>query len=136
MASRFATKFDARPLSTPNLAPMIGVLLAVFAGVVAWPKVDRATPLMLPPAFAPVPQGLPSPPIYLSQHHGRHFVDGRGVPRDQVAEALRRAARGREAARVEVRVDPDAPYAEAFVLVRTVEDAGLRPRLVLESGRP
>jgi biopolymer transport protein ExbD len=58
------------------------------------------------------------------------------VPRGQVAEALRRAAGGREAARVEVRVDSDTPYAEAFNLVRTVEDAGLRPRLVLESGRP
>ncbi|WP_165828785.1 hypothetical protein [Caulobacter radicis] len=49
---------------------------------------------------------------------------------------MRRAAGGSEAARVEVRVDSDTPYAEAFNLVRTVEDAGLRPRLVLERGRP
>ncbi|PVM90178.1 ExbD/TolR family protein [Caulobacter endophyticus] len=135
MASRSAAKFDARPLSTPNLAPMIGVLLAVFT-VVATGSVglDNALKLEIPGCHLRSPDAPLPKTIQLTFHRdGRAYVGGNraaGVG-EAVAVAVREA-RTHGFDGVVLRADPDVRYEVVAMAVRRLDDAGIKVSLLSE----
>lgn len=128
MASRFATRFDARPLSTPNLAPMIGVLLAVFT-VVATGSVglEKAMKLDSPGCFLGWLGVHRARPIQISiQHDGQAYVGAHRAASigDAVAIAIHEA-RTHGGNGVQLRADPDVRYEVVALAVKDLNDAGV-----------
>lgn len=136
MASRFAAKFDARPLSSPNLAPMIGVLLAVFTVVATGSSVglEKALALEIPGCHlrgpdAPVPKA-----IQISfQRDGQAYVGARRAASVAAAVAIAvREARTHGLDGVMLRADPDVRYEVVAMAVRRLDDAGVKASLISE----
>ncbi|PVM92444.1 hypothetical protein DDF62_04700 [Caulobacter radicis] len=131
MASRFMTKFEARPLSTPNLAPMIGVLLALFGGVAGLSGAAGATtPLELPP-IASIYCGPPRhATVAVVLADGSLTLDGRLIRPDQLDAALAGLAAADRDLSVWARSDVD--YGFIAPLVAAAGRAGVGVELIDE----
>ncbi|PXA78110.1 hypothetical protein DMC25_22755 [Caulobacter sp. D4A] len=136
--ARLAGRRSGGPMAAVDLTPLVGVLLALVAGVTALTlagRPDRQLRLDIPAARPPAMDAFPRERTYVSIHDGRWFVGEQAVTRERFADALHETSQAAGWSLVEVRADPDTPYAEVFEVIRAVEEAGLRPRLLNEDIR-
>lgn len=129
------TKFDAKPLSTPNLAPMIGVLLAVFTVVAAGSVgLDKALALDIPGCHLMAP-GAPTPrTIQITfQRDGQAYVGASRAASAAAAVAVAvREARTHGLDGVVLRADPDVRYDVVATAAGRLDDAGIKVSLISE----
>ncbi|MBI1685726.1 ExbD/TolR family protein [Caulobacter hibisci] len=135
MAQRLAGRLSDKPMATPNMAPLIGVLLAVFTVVTATSVgLDKAVNLhvdvcsLMPPG-AQVPSR-----VYLSfQQNGEVYLGATREPShaEAVADAIREA-RIHGLAGVSLRADAEVRYETVAAVVRALDDAGLKANFLNE----
>lgn len=123
-------------VAAPNLTPMIGVLLAVFAVVAASAvnlekgvNIDAPGCNMGPPPGVDWPQG-----VYISiQRDGQTYVGATRMagPKAAVADAAREA-REHGLRFVMIRADADVRYEAMAAVVRGLDDAGLKAGFINE----
>lgn len=136
--ARLAERFAGEPMATPNVAPLVGVLLGLFAAtlIVARSPVAPQAELTLPSAFSHMNCFPGRRATFLSLHEGRYFLvhDGDEIetaPADITAR-LRTLAAVHPDAIIDVRADGEVPFARFMAMVEAVKSAGLRPRLINE----
>ncbi len=135
MASRSTAKFEARPMATPNLAPMIGVLLAVFTVVAAGSVgLDKALALDIPGCHLRAPDAPVPKTIQISfQRDGQAYVGANRAASVGAAVAVAvREARTHGLDGVVLRADPDVRYEVVAMAVRRLDDAGIKASLLSE----
>lgn len=117
---RLAGRFDARPMSTPNLAPMIGVLLAVMTGVAFASTGERAELLSLePPVFQACK--CKAPFVIQVDARGRAFANAPGGL-DAIIADLKRNRLTLGAVMIEAY--PDASHVDVMRVYQAVRAAG------------
>ncbi|GEM_PF-946773 len=136
MAQRLAGRLSDKPLKAMNLAPMIGVLLAVFA-VVTVTSVGLGKPVNLevePCSLGP-PPGVDAPQrLYISFQRGGPVYVGqkRAASVDAAVEDAVREARTHDLRVVSLRADADVQYATVVAAVRGLNAAGLKAHFLNE----
>ncbi len=129
--ARLAGRLDARPLSTPNLAPMIGVLLALFAGFVGLSGAAEATtPLDLPPVASIYCGPARHATVVAVQADGSLLLDGRAIGPGALDEALVSLAAADRSLALWARSDVD--YGVIAPLVAAAGRAGVGVELIDE----
>jgi len=131
-------RFGDKPIATPNLAPMIGVLLAVFT-VVAATSVGLGKPVDLsvePGSIPPPPDQLgryPLPVMMSVQQDGAVYLGPErlaGID-DAVAKAAAEA-RAKHINVVSLHADAEVSYATIAQVVRDLNAKGLRTQFINE----
>lgn len=128
---RAADRFGGKPFSQINLTPLVGVLLAVFAGVltIGWSQAEAGSiQIEQPGCYLPPPPGTVvtgPPPITVSLgDDGSVSIEGRPIDRaDFVAELRRQMARG-HSRNVWVRADGEVQYGVFMGLLNDIQAAG------------
>lgn len=124
-------RFGGKPFSRIDLTPMVGVLLALFAGVLAigWSHAEAgAIPIDQPVCTLPPPPGTPVTgprPITVSLgDDGSVSIEGRRTDRaDFVAELRRQVAQG-HSRNVWIRADGEVEYGVFMGFLNDVHAAG------------
>lgn len=128
--ARLAGRFEAKPMATPNMAPMIGVLMAVFASVAFASTGERVQLLSL---ASPPPQACKckAPFIISVDARGRAvrftkddrtlWSDAPGGLDAIVADLKRSRV---TVGAVMIQADPDASHADVMRVYRAVRAAG------------
>jgi biopolymer transport protein ExbD len=128
MAKRLAGGFEARPMASINMTPMVPVLLTLLAVVAATLSTpDRSSDLELQPAV--IPPGNRSKPhdvIYLSARDGRYFLGEDEVALAELTPRLKALASSHEGERVYLDADKGVPYGQVLMMVQKVEAADMR----------
>lgn len=125
-----------RPMATPNMAPLIGVLLAVFAVVTATSVgLGKAVNLHVDPCLMGPPPGVHvQPRIYLSlQQDGEVYLGATREPSQgqAVADDIREA-RAHGLTGVSLRADAEVRYETVAAVVRALDEAGLKANFLNE----
>ncbi len=134
MARRLTGRFEARPMASINLTPMVPVLLALFVMVlVVGQSSGPALRHDQPPADC-FGGCKPIPGFFVSlESDGAAYVGERRMRDDQVVGLLRDQTRGLDAYSLGVRADADVPYGRVFALMAQLRAAGLnRPEFINE----
>ena len=130
--------FRPRPLSAPNLSPLIGVLLAVFT-VVAVTSVGLGKPvnLYVEPGNVPPPPNAevqyPRPVMISVQQDGAVYLGAERLA--GIDEAVAKAAVEAERKRTDVvslRADAEVGYAQVAKVVRDLNAKGLKTQFINE----
>jgi biopolymer transport protein ExbD len=133
MAKRLAGRFEAKPMASINMAPMVPVLLALFAvvAIASAARPSRGVPLAVGPVDPPLCNACAPQPHQIS------LGSGGGLSFDQTPASLSEVKQllrsdDRRSLEVLVRADADVPYASAFEVAQTVRQAGYRVRVINE----
>ncbi|MBI1685727.1 ExbD/TolR family protein [Caulobacter hibisci] len=131
--ARLAGRFEGKPMATPNLAPLVGVLLAVFAGAVSLAGgAESATRVELAGVYLGC--GIPPDRAWLAvEAEGRYSLDGRPVTLAGLEAAFVGVAARNE--RLTVVADRDTPYAAIPPVVEAARRAGVRVDFVQQESR-
>ncbi|PXA78111.1 hypothetical protein DMC25_22760 [Caulobacter sp. D4A] len=138
MAQRLAGRFENEPLKAMNLAPMIGVLLAVFTVVTATSVgLGKPVNLYVEPGSVPPPAdewaGLPLPVTIFVQRDGTVYLGPDRV--SGIDEAVGRAvvrARAQNSDVVSLRADPEVRYETIVWAVRSLNAKGFQAQFINE----
>jgi len=130
--ARLAGLFEVKPMATPNLAPLIGVLLAVTAGIALASTGERAEQLSLAPPPLQACKCMAPFIIHVGvKGEAVRFTDGDRVLRsgapDDLSAIVADLKRSRSAyAAVMIQADPDASHADVMRVYRAVRASGER----------
>lgn len=123
-------RFD-RLVAAPNLTPLVGVLLALFAGTAGLAgAAEPTTSLELPPAAYMNCHPLRQSVQLVVEADGAYRLDGRVVGRNGLDAALAKLAAAEQ--RLAVRAGPDVAYGSIRPLVEAAGRAGVGVDLVRE----
>ena len=141
MAKRLAVRFEAAPMVSINMTPLVPVLLALFAVVAATlSSSGRAFDLNVPPDLMPPGSfSKPQEVTYLSVHDGRYFLGGDPVAVRDLAPRLKALALEHGNRHVYLSAGANVPYSQFLVMVREAEAADMQVILfeanVIDSNR-
>jgi len=124
MAQRLAGRFEAKPMASINMTPMVPVLLAVFVVVLtAGAVVEKPLNVVAPSCSLGMTNYHPQ--YWVSVDGGGHYrFNGEAVSGAHLSAHLKAMARESDQ-RLMVRANPDVPYGEVAVVVNAVKAAGL-----------
>jgi biopolymer transport protein ExbD len=131
MAQKLAGRFTGEPIRAPNLTPLVGVFLALFAGVAGLAGAGEAsTDLRLPPIAAMINcWPVQAKAQLVVGADGSYRVDGRIVEPSKIDGLLAGLAAG-GGQRLAVRADPDAAYGAVAPIVHAAARSGLGVDLI------
>ena len=133
MAKRLAGRFEAKPMASINMTPMVPVLLALFAVIAVASGIgpSRSVPLATEPVDPALCDVCAPEPHQVSLASGGELrFDQRPVSLDEARRLLRTG--DRRSPEVLFRADADVSYALAFEVVQAVEHAGFKVRMINE----
>jgi biopolymer transport protein ExbD/biopolymer transport protein TolR len=125
-------------MSDINMTPLIDVMLVLLViFIVTAPLMTSSLKLDLPRAEGARPSDAPAFVALAIDAEGRLFLADQPLPREQLAERVREAARGNPEVEVQLRVDRRVPYGQVAELIGVVQEAGLsRIGFVTEAAAP
>ncbi len=128
----------SQPMSDINMTPLIDVMLVLLViFIVTAPLMTSSLELDLPRAEGARPSDAPAFVALAIDAEGRLFLADQPLPREQLAERVREAARGNPEVEVQLRVDRRVPYGQVAELIGVVQEAGLsRIGFVTEAAAP
>ncbi|MBK9359662.1 MAG: biopolymer transporter ExbD [Rubrivivax sp.] len=128
----------SQPMSDINMTPLIDVMLVLLViFIVTAPLMTSSLKLDLPRAEGARPSDAPAFVALAIDAEGRLFLADQPLPREQLAERVREAARGNPEVEVQLRVDRRVPYGQVAELIGVVQEAGLsRIGFVTEAAAP
>jgi biopolymer transport protein ExbD/biopolymer transport protein TolR len=128
----------SQPMSDINMTPLIDVMLVLLViFIVTAPLMTTSLKLDLPKAEGARPSDAPAFVALAIDAEGRLFLSDQPLPREQLAERVREAARGNPEVEVQLRVDRRVPYGQVAELIGVVQEAGLsRIGFVTEAAAP
>ena len=128
----------SQPMSDINMTPLFDVMLVLLViFIVTAPLMTSSLKLDLPRAEGARPSDAPAFVALAIDAEGRLFLADQPLPREQLAERVREAARGNPEVEVQLRVDRRVPYGQVAELIGVVQEAGLsRIGFVTEAAAP
>jgi len=128
----------SQPMSDINMTPLIDVMLVLLViFIVTAPLMTSSLKLDLPKAEGARPSDAPAFIALAIDAEGRLFLADQPLPREQLAERVREAARANPDVEVQLRVDRQVPYGQVAELIGVVQAAGLsRIGFVTEAAPP
>jgi biopolymer transport protein ExbD len=134
MARRLTGRFEARPMASINLTPMVPVLLALFVMVLVVGQPSGPTLRHDQPPSDCFGVCKPIHGFFVSlRSDGAAYVGERQVRDDQVVALLREQTRGLDTYSLGMRADADVPYGRVFAMMAQLRAAGLnRPEIIGE----
>lgn len=131
MAQRLAGRFEARPMATINIAPLVPVLLSVFVVMLLVSPTGRAGASIEQPPMDCFGQCRPNASVFVSlRGDGAAFLMGRRIEDAQLPALL--LASGSVDRGVHVRADAEVPYGRVFKLMSRLQAAGFKPQFLNE----
>lgn len=135
MAKRLAGRFEARPMASINMTPLVPVLLVLFAVVaVSVGRPGQAVNLYVEPGYVPAPfdpnRSEPRLPLVMMRANGDCFVGDRRVSRSQAPRRVKDLAQGQGYNGAMISADDDVPFESVALMVRDLHALGLTSELV------
>ena len=116
----------SRPMSDINMTPLIDVMLVLLViFIVTAPLMTSSLKLDLPKAEGARPSDAPAFIALAIDADGQLFLADQPLPREQLAERVREAARANPEVEVQLRVDRAVPYGQVAELIGVVQASGL-----------
>jgi biopolymer transport protein ExbD len=133
--ARLAGRFDGKPMATPNMAPMIGVLMAVFAGGVGLAGAAGTTTSVELPLVASIYCGPARHATVLAVGAGGALsFEGRAIETEALDAALAKLAAADH--RLAIWARPDTGYGVIQPLITAAGRAGVGVDLISTNAYP
>jgi len=135
MAKRLGGRFEAKPVASINMTPMVPVLLALFAVLaISAAQPEKAVRLYIEPGYTPAPfdpdRVEPRLPMVTMRADGGYFVGDQQVTRAQAPGRVKQLAQSQSFNGAMIRADPDVPLENVASMVNDLHALGLTSELV------